>query len=169
MKYYAYKLNKQGDNIQPWHTPFPIWNQSVVPCPVLTVASWPAYRFLKRQVRWYGIPISLRTFQSLLWSTQSLWHSQQSRSRCFSGTLLLFQRSNGFQKTASFTPGPPCCPSSSFASALHQACPDGYFLAVLGRASHHDADAEKWIELFYVYKNNYIPQNVSDYLFIVWS
>ena len=44
----AYKLNKQGDNIQPWHTPFPIWNQSVVPCPVLTVASWPAYRFLTR-------------------------------------------------------------------------------------------------------------------------
>ena len=25
----------QGDNIQPWCTPFPIWNQSVVPCPVL--------------------------------------------------------------------------------------------------------------------------------------
>ena len=45
------KLNKQGDNIQPWRTPFPIWNQSVVPCPVLTVASWPAYRFLRRQVR----------------------------------------------------------------------------------------------------------------------
>ena len=54
--YSAYKLNKQGDNIQPWHTPFPIWNQSVVPCLVLTVASWPAYRFLKRQVRWSGIP-----------------------------------------------------------------------------------------------------------------
>ena len=36
----AYKLNKQDDNIQPWHTPFPIWNQSVVPCPVLPVASW---------------------------------------------------------------------------------------------------------------------------------
>ena len=29
-----------------------------VPCLVLTVASWPAYRFLKRQVRWSGIPIS---------------------------------------------------------------------------------------------------------------
>ena len=69
--YSAYKLNKQGDNIQPWHTPFPIWNQSVVPCPVLTVASWPAYRFLKRQVRWSGIPISFRIFHSLLWSTQS--------------------------------------------------------------------------------------------------
>ena len=46
MMYSAYKLNKQGDNIQPWCTPFPSWNQSVVPCPVLTVASWPAYRFL---------------------------------------------------------------------------------------------------------------------------
>ena len=60
--YSAYKLNKQGDNIQPWHTPFPIWNQSVIPCPVQTVASWPAYRFLKRQVRWSGIPISWRIF-----------------------------------------------------------------------------------------------------------
>ena len=52
MMYSAYKLNKQGDNIQPWRTPFLIWNQSVVPCPVLTVASWPAFRFLRRQVRW---------------------------------------------------------------------------------------------------------------------
>ena len=64
-------LNKQGDNIHSWRTPFPIWNQSVVPCPVLTVASWPAYGFLKRQVRWSGIPIYLRIFHSLLWSTQS--------------------------------------------------------------------------------------------------
>ena len=62
----AYKLNKQGDNI---HTPFPIWNQSVVPCPVLTVASWPAYGFHRRQVRWSGVPISYRIFHPLLWST----------------------------------------------------------------------------------------------------
>ena len=27
MVYSAYKLNKQGDNIHPWCTPFPIWNQ----------------------------------------------------------------------------------------------------------------------------------------------
>ena len=33
------KLNKQDDNLQPCLIPFPIWNQSVVPCPVLTVAS----------------------------------------------------------------------------------------------------------------------------------
>ena len=55
MMYSACKLNKQGDNIQPWRTPFLIWNQSVVPCPVLTVASWPAYRFLRRQERLSGI------------------------------------------------------------------------------------------------------------------
>ena len=42
MMYSACKLNKQGDNIQPWRTSFPIWNQSVVPCTVLTVASWSA-------------------------------------------------------------------------------------------------------------------------------
>ena len=66
MMYSAYQLNKQGDNIQPWGTPFPIWNQSVAPCPVLTVAFLPAYRFLKRQVRWSGIPISFRIFHSLL-------------------------------------------------------------------------------------------------------
>ena len=64
--YSAYKLNKQGDNIQPWLTPFLIWNQSVVPCPVLTVASWSAYKFLKRQIRWSGIPISWRIFHSHL-------------------------------------------------------------------------------------------------------
>ena len=58
MMYSAYKLNKQGDNMQPWRTLFPIWKQSIIPCPVLTVASWPAYRFLRRQVRWSGIPIS---------------------------------------------------------------------------------------------------------------
>ena len=48
------------------------WNQSIVPCPFhvyviqateVTVASWPAYWFLRRQVRCSGIPISLRIFQ----------------------------------------------------------------------------------------------------------
>ena len=38
--YSAYKLNKQGDNIQPWHAPFLIWNQSVVSFSILTVVSW---------------------------------------------------------------------------------------------------------------------------------
>ena len=38
MIYLTYKLNKRHDNIQPWRTPFPIWNLSV-PCLVLTVGS----------------------------------------------------------------------------------------------------------------------------------
>ena len=32
MMYSAYKLNKQGDNIQPWHTPFPMYRSSVFSC-----------------------------------------------------------------------------------------------------------------------------------------
>ena len=72
MIYCAYKLNKQGDNTQPWHTPFTIWKQFVVPCPVLTIASWAAYRFLRRQVRWSGIPISLRIFQFVVICTRAL-------------------------------------------------------------------------------------------------
>ena len=94
MMYSAYKLNKQGDNIQPWRTPFPIWNPSVFPCPVLTVASWPAYTFLRRQVRWPGILISWRISHSLLWSPQSktlAWSIKQM----FSGILLLFLWSDG--------------------------------------------------------------------------
>ena len=63
MKYSAYKLNKEGDNIQPWCTPSPIWNQSVFLCPALTLASWPAYSFLRRQVRCSGIPFFWRILQ----------------------------------------------------------------------------------------------------------
>ena len=62
MMYSAEKLNKQEDNIQPWCSLFPIWNQPIVPCLILTVASWPAYRFFRRQVRWSGISISFRIF-----------------------------------------------------------------------------------------------------------
>ena len=54
MMYSGYKLNKPDDNIQ---TPFPIWNQSVFPCPALTVASC--------------VPFSLRIFRTLMWSTRS--------------------------------------------------------------------------------------------------
>ena len=54
MMHSVYKLNKQGDNIQPDVLLF-LFGTSllfhVVPCPVLTVASWLAYRFLGRQVR----------------------------------------------------------------------------------------------------------------------
>ena len=67
----SYRLIKQGDSKQPCHSPFSILNQSVVPYKVLTVASWPTHRFLRREFRQSSIPISLRAFQDLLWSTQS--------------------------------------------------------------------------------------------------
>ena len=69
MMYTAYMLNK------PWCTPFPIWNQSVVPCPVLNVASWPEYRFLRRQIQWSGIPISKNFPQFVVIHSQMLCHS----------------------------------------------------------------------------------------------
>ena len=47
-----YKLNKQSDNKQPYLTHFSILNKSVVPYRVLSVASWPTHRFLRRLVRW---------------------------------------------------------------------------------------------------------------------
>ena len=52
-----YSANKQCDNIQPWHTSFPILNQSVVPCLVLTFTPWPVYRLLRTWVRWSDSPI----------------------------------------------------------------------------------------------------------------
>ena len=69
--YTAQKLNKQGDNIHLCHTTFLILSQYLVSCPVLTAASWPAYKFLKRQIRWSDTPISLRVVHNLLWSIQS--------------------------------------------------------------------------------------------------
>ena len=57
MMFSAYKSNKQGDYRQPWLTwctPFPILNQSFVPCSVLTVLSWSSFTFLRRQVKWSG-------------------------------------------------------------------------------------------------------------------
>ena len=47
----VYKWIKQGDNKQPCHTPFAVLHQPVVPYRILIVASWLAYRFLRRQVR----------------------------------------------------------------------------------------------------------------------
>ena len=42
----AHKLNKQGDDIRPCHTLVSVLNWSFVPCLLLSVATWPAYRLL---------------------------------------------------------------------------------------------------------------------------
>ena len=64
MMYSAYNLNNQGDNIQPWYIPFQILNQFTVPCLVLTVAFWPAYRFLRTEVK--GLEKEMATHSSVL-------------------------------------------------------------------------------------------------------
>ena len=69
MMYSAQNLSKQVDNIQPWHTPFPIWNQSVVPCPVLLPPDLHT-GFWRGRSGGLVFP-SLSEFSSLLWSTQS--------------------------------------------------------------------------------------------------
>ena len=69
--YSAYKLNKQGDNIQPWCTPFPIWNPSVVPCLFLTLLLDLHADFSGGRSGGLVFPSLLRIFRSLLWFTQS--------------------------------------------------------------------------------------------------
>ena len=66
MMYSAYKLNKQGDNIQPWCYSFP--NLEPVHCSMSSsnCCFLTEYRFLRRQVKWSGIPISWRIFQFVL-------------------------------------------------------------------------------------------------------
>ena len=87
------KLHKQGENIQPWRTPFPIWNQSVVSCLVLAVDSWLAYRFLKRQAKRSGIPISWRIFQFVVIHTVKGFGIVNKADVFLE--LLLFRWSNG--------------------------------------------------------------------------
>ena len=61
MMYSAYKLNKQGDNIQPWSIPFLVWNQSVVPWFFVLF-------FLSGEKFWLHVSSSfLETWNSSLW------------------------------------------------------------------------------------------------------
>ena len=77
MKCSAYKLNKQGDNIQPWCTPFPIWNQSVVQCQFELLL--PDLHTGFSRGRWSGLVFpSLSEFSTVDCDphSQRLWHSQ---------------------------------------------------------------------------------------------
>ena len=82
--YSAYKLNKQGDNIQFLSYHFPSFEP---------VCSWPVYRFFKRQVTWSGILISFPQIV-VIHTIKGFSVVSGSRSRCFSGALLLFLWSN---------------------------------------------------------------------------
>ena len=99
MMYSAYNLNKQGNNIQPWYTPFPVWNQSIVPCPVLC-CFLTCIEISEEAGKWSDIPISLRIFHSLLWSTQSkvLASLVEQKLMTFFCNSLAFLWSNGCWK-----------------------------------------------------------------------
>ena len=86
MMYSAYKLNKQSDNIQPWHTPFPIWNQccsmSSSNCCFLTCIQvsqeagqvvW--YSCLFQNFAVYCDPHSQRLWQSIKQKQMFFWNS----------------------------------------------------------------------------------------------
>ena len=75
MMYSAYKLNKQGDSIQSWCTPFPIWNRSVVPWPVLLFLDLHT-GFLRGRSGDQVFP-SLSEFSTVYCDphSQRLWHS----------------------------------------------------------------------------------------------
>ena len=47
----AYKLNKHGDSLQPSGTAFPTLNQSIVPCPILTVVIYTVKGMIKKSER----------------------------------------------------------------------------------------------------------------------
>ena len=85
--YSAYVLNEQNDNIKPCRNPDSILNQSTASCLVLTIASWPAYRFLRIQVRWPDILTSLRILHRLFWSTQSKPLAQSMKQMFFWNSL----------------------------------------------------------------------------------
>ena len=84
MMYSAWKLNKHSDNIQPCHTPFQLVSCT---CKVLPVASWPAYRFLRRLVKWSGIPISLRIFQFVVSHTVKSFSTVSEAEMFFCQTM----------------------------------------------------------------------------------
>ena len=80
MMYSACKLNKQGDSIHLWWTPFSIWNQSVVACPgtlafsmiqqMLAICSLVLLPFLNPAwtsgSSWFTVEASLGEFWALL-------------------------------------------------------------------------------------------------------
>ena len=79
--YSAYKLNKQGDNIQPWCTPFPIWNQSIVLLPCFPLFECPPLSSSLLYTCWVSVqmPLPLKLFpinhlNLILYPTLTLSH-----------------------------------------------------------------------------------------------
>ena len=97
MMYYSCKLNKLGDNIQLWCTPFPVWNQSIVPCS-MSASNCCFLTCIQisqeaGQVVWYS-----HLFKNFPWfvviHTVKGFSIVNKAETYFSGTLLLFRWSS---------------------------------------------------------------------------
>ena len=70
LMYSAYKLNKQGDNIQPWHTPFPISNRKVYFKFPISNFLFPIYKSVERREK--GIRKKKRNQKRRNWKLYSI-------------------------------------------------------------------------------------------------
>ena len=136
MMYSAQKLNKHGNNIQPWCILFPIWNQSVVSCPVLTVASWPAYRFLKRRKAECKVPGWCPTASRPAWweGCQGVIRPEpEAQGQCQQSAGLRQVRGDGIKTQLSQEqPWPGCGSQGESASIWEHPPTSGHRLTALG-------------------------------------
>ena len=90
MMYSAYGLNKQGDNIQPWHMAFSIWNQFLLVCCSCCFLTCIQISQEAGTVVWYSH--LFKNFpQFVVIHTVKHFGVVSRTEDVFSGTLLLFQ------------------------------------------------------------------------------
>ena len=90
--YFAYKLNKQGDLIQSWRTPFQILSQSIV------TVYWVGPRLGAKMgtsgrahADWYSLGPPLPVFLPPQWATYNLYSPSRSPSALVRSTLILME------------------------------------------------------------------------------
>ena len=90
--YFAYKLNKQGDLIQSWRTPFQILRQSIV------TVYWVGPRLGAKMgtsgrahADWYSLGPPLPVFLPPQWATYNLYSPSRSPSALVRSTLILME------------------------------------------------------------------------------
>ena len=112
MMYSAYELNKQGDGIQPCCTPSKFWGIPLFHV-ILTVAIWPVYRFLGKQVRWSGNSISKNFLQFVV------VHTIKGFSVASEAKVYIFWNSHAFTMMQQILAIWSLVPSSFSESSLH--------------------------------------------------
>ena len=68
-----------------------------------SIASWPAYRFLRRQARWSGIPISWRIFQFVIHTVKDFSIVNEAEVDDFSRILLPVEIGNLISGSSAFS------------------------------------------------------------------